>query len=200
MLLSQDCLLKKKQTKKPIRTGEKTCKHQTFCSYCDWDVTLQIKQILTQTYLHKCIRITNAALCFLAFLCQYMYEADTNLPLFEHDWKPIRQEYSSQMSQKSTFGRVSSAQPEHDFSHLAVATMSIPLSPLGIRSYPHRNFTSCRNQRVPESNNDLCLITVNNGSQNPQLGTCEGTGAILSNKALVRALDRLERIVKKTAE
>lgn len=110
MLLSQDCLLKKKETKN-LKTGEKNLrpgKYQSFHSYCNWDVTLQLKQILIQTYVHKCVRITTAALCFLAFLCEYIkYEADANLPLFLQVAKPVkddsRQEYSSQTSQKKDF-------------------------------------------------------------------------------------------------
>lgn len=66
---------------------------------------------------------------------------------------------------RRTFGRVSSAQPEHYSSHLAAATMSIPSSPSEIGSYPYRNFAPYRNQSTPEAGNGLCLIIVNNGSQ-----------------------------------
>lgn len=112
MLLSQDCLLKKKQTEN-LKTGEKNLrpvKYQSFRSYCNWDVTLQLKQVLIQTYVHKWVRIATAALCFLAFLCEYIkYEADANLPLFLQVAKPVkddsRQEYSSQTSQKKGFWR-----------------------------------------------------------------------------------------------
>lgn len=77
-------------------------KYQSFCSSCDWDVTLQLTWILTQTQLPKCVRVASA------FLCEYIkYEENTNLPLFLQESKPIqddsRWECSSQTSQKKDF-------------------------------------------------------------------------------------------------
>lgn len=90
---------------------KKTCKHQTFCSYCDWDVTLQIKQILVQTHLHKCIRIASAALCFLhSCVSARTRQTQTSLCFSESQSPSDRS-----ILPKCHFWQ-SSAQPEHDFS------------------------------------------------------------------------------------
>lgn len=72
-----------------------------------------------------------------------------------------------------TSGRVSSAQPEHYSSHLAVATMSIPWKS---EANSQSNFASYRNQSIPEVGNGLYVITVNDGGQiSHQLGIQQGS-------------------------
>ena len=115
-------------------------KYQSFCSYCDWDVTLQLKQILIQTHLHKCIRIATAALRFPVFLCEYTkYGAGTNLPLFLQESRTKKKKQQTRVF----FPSVTTAGLLAEF----FITTALLFSPCC--SYHVNTIESLRNQKLP---------------------------------------------------
>lgn len=147
MLLSQDCLLKKKQTQN-VKTSEISAILQLLLLSC---YTMP-KWILIQTYLHKSAWISSAALCILVILCNIIkYEADTNLLCSCKSESPLEMTADKHILSKChnrTLGRVCSAQPEHFFSHLTVVPCQYHQVHWKSETTPCRNFHYLTETRV----------------------------------------------------
>lgn len=140
MLLSQDCLLKKKQTQN-LKTSEITAILQLLLLGC---YTVAKVNPHTVIFAQKCRNVKCSPVLSSNPVHIIKYEADTNLPLVLQELKPFRddsrQAYSSQMPQKDFWQIMFCTTRPLLFSPYC-STMSIPLSPLEIRNYTLQKFS-----------------------------------------------------------